>query len=108
MANDPQNALIVGVSRGIRAGQHIFGVENVEALVLHRAHVEIADRHDHVQIQVIFQPEALLIPGHGLLERIHGVVALVDIRRFHINPQRRPASGAGGEGIFNKLEMPGD
>jgi len=59
------DALVVGVGRGVGARQHVFRVEDVEALVLHRAHVEVADRDDHVLVEVVFEPEALLVPAHG-------------------------------------------
>ncbi len=66
VADHPENALIVGVGGGLRLGEHVLGVKDVEALVFHRAHVEIADRHDLVQIEVVFQAEALFVPGHRL------------------------------------------
>jgi hypothetical protein len=54
----------VGVGGGGGAGQHVLRVEDVEALVLHGAHVEVADRHDHEALQVQRQAEARLVPHH--------------------------------------------
>ena len=62
----PVARVTIGGGFGIR--KHEFGVEDVEALVLHRAHVEVAHRHDVELIEVVFQAVALLIPEHGALE----------------------------------------
>ena len=51
----PNNAFNVGVVRvGCcgRVGQHIFGVENIEAFVFHGAHVEVAGGHNHESLEV--------------------------------------------------------
>jgi hypothetical protein len=47
------DTLKVLVGGGVGAGQHIFGVEDVKTLVLHRPHVEVVNRHDHVDIEII-------------------------------------------------------
>ena len=54
----------IHVGRGVGARQHVFGVEDVEALVLHRAHVEVADRDYHVLVEIEFEPEGLFVPAH--------------------------------------------
>ena len=41
-----RDAVEIPVGGGFRIRQHIFGVEDVEALVLHRAEVEIVDGDD--------------------------------------------------------------
>ena len=46
MGDDPLDKGIVLIRCGFRAGQNIFGVEDIQPLILHRAHVEIIDRHD--------------------------------------------------------------
>ena len=38
---------VVGVGRGGGVGQNKLGVENIQALVFHRTHIEVAGRHDH-------------------------------------------------------------
>ena len=53
----------VGVGRGLGAGQHVFVVEDVEALVLHRAHVEVGDGDDHEDVEIVFAAEGLPRPS---------------------------------------------
>ena len=79
----------VGVGRGVGARQHVFVVEDVEALVLHRAHVEVGDGDDHENVEIVFAAERLLVPAHGALERIHGVAAAVLLAGLDIDAQRR-------------------
>ena len=50
---------VVGVGRGLRARQHVLVVEDVEALVLHRAHVEVGHRDDHEDVEVVFAAEGV-------------------------------------------------
>jgi len=92
------DALVIAIGRRVRARQHVFGVEDVEALVLHRAHVEVADGDDHVEVEVVFKPEALFVPAHGFLQRCHRVAALVELARLHIN--REPDAATGNRHIF--------
>ena len=72
----------IGVGRGVRAREHIFGVEDVQALVLHRPHVEIADRDDHVLVQVEFEAKYVLVPFHRALQGLHRESALIELARF--------------------------
>ena len=71
---------------GLRAGEDVTGIENIEPLVLHRPHVEIADRNDHVDIKIIFAAVDLFIPAHRLFEAGHGMGAFVEIFRFAVDP----------------------
>ena len=41
MGDHAFNRVKISISRCLYIGQHIFGVEDVEAFVFHRAHVEI-------------------------------------------------------------------
>jgi hypothetical protein len=102
------DAEIVAVRCGLRPGQHELGVEDVEALVFHGAEVEIGHRHDHEPVEVVLQAEALLVPAHRLLERGHGVGALVDGARLGIDLERDVAARARGEGVREPLEAAGD
>ena len=63
----------VVVGRGLGRGQHVLVVEDVEALVLHRAHVEVGHGDDHEDVEIVFAAERLLVPAHRALERVHGV-----------------------------------
>ena len=58
---DPLECHIGG---GVLVGQHATGVEDIEALVLHRAHVEVIDRNDHKDIQIVLAAIDLLVPAH--------------------------------------------
>jgi len=63
--------VIIVIGRGIRIGEDIARIEDVEALVLHRPHVEIADRDDVEHRQIVFEAVDALVPGHRGLERLH-------------------------------------
>ena len=67
--DDRLDMRIVGVGRGLGRGQHVLVVEDVEALVLHRAHVEVGDGDDHEDVEIVFAAERLLVPAHRALER---------------------------------------
>ena len=54
VGHDAIDALKVCIRGRLWAGQNILRVEDVESLVLHGAHVEVADRHDHEVVQVHF------------------------------------------------------
>ncbi len=105
------NALDIGVvriGRGFRVGQHEFVVEDVETLVLHRAHVEIGHGDDHEDIEVVFTAEAFLIPFHRALQCIHGIGRARLLAMLDIDLQRHFAAGKGGERVFHHAEIAGD
>lgn len=52
-----------------RLGQDEGGVEDVQALVLHRPHVEIVHSYHVENVEVVLQPKLLLIPLHGGLQK---------------------------------------
>ena len=98
--------IVVGRGRG--RGQHVFVVEDVEALVLHRAHVEVGDRDDHEHVEIVFAAERLLVPAHGALERIHGVAAAVLLAGLDVDAQRHLAAGHGDEAVLDAAELAAD
>jgi hypothetical protein len=67
--------LVVGIGGGLGVGEYVLGVEDVEALVLHRPHVEVGNRDDVEQVEVVFEAIGLLVPAHGALERSERVGA---------------------------------
>ena len=69
MRDDALDALVVVVGRGLGLGEHVLRVEDVEPLVLHRAHVEVVDGDDHVDVEVVLETERLLVPLHRALQR---------------------------------------
>jgi len=70
---------VVDVGGHLRIGQHVPGVEDVQALVLHGPHVEIVRGDDHEAIQVELESEAPLVPADRALERQHRVLGLVQL-----------------------------
>src|SRR3546814_8326959 len=63
------DAVIVDVGRGFRVRQYVARIEDVEALILHRAEVEVGNGDDIEHVQIIFPAIDPLIPGHAVLER---------------------------------------
>ena len=108
MRDDGLDAGEIAVGGDIAARQHIFVVENVEALVLHRAHVEIGDGDDHENIEIVFAPESLFVPAHRTLERIHGVIAAALLAVLDIDAQRDLAARHGDEFVFHAGEVAAD
>jgi hypothetical protein len=63
MAHHALDRRIVVVGRGDWIGEHQPAVEDVEALVLHGPHVEIVGTENHERIEIVLEPEALLVPA---------------------------------------------
>ena len=70
VCDDRLDTGIIDIGSGLRQGEHIFVVEYVEPLVLHRAHVEVRHSDDIEDVEIIFAPERLFVPGHRPLQRI--------------------------------------
>ena len=102
MRNDCLDISVVSVGRRLRVGKHIFGVEDVQPLVFHRSHVEVAGRYDHEHIEIVFEAEFLLIPTHRLLERLHREIATVFVAGLDIDAQDYIAAGHCREVVFGK------
>ena len=90
----------IAVGRGRERGQHVLVVEDVEALVLHRAHVEVGHRDHHEDVEIVFAAERLLVPAHRALERVHGVAGAVLLAGLHIDAERDLAAGLGDERVL--------
>ena len=100
------DALVVGVGGGLGARQHVAGIEDVEALVLHRAHVEVVDGDDHEAVEVVLAAVGLLVPFHRALQRVHGVGAAAFVAGADPDLQEDVAAGAGGEAILDRPRSP--
>ena len=98
----------IGVGRGFLVGKHIGRVEDVEALVLHRPHVEVADRDDVEQVEVIFAAVDLLVPRHRQLEAVHRVLRLGQVGLAHPDDEIDLAAAHGGEAVAVGLKVAGD
>lgn len=99
---------IVRIGRRFGIGEHIFVVENVEALVLHGAHVEIGDRNDHEYVEVVFTAEDVLVPFHRPFQRVHGIGRPRLLAVLDIDLEGDVAAGNGGEGVLYDAEIAGN
>mmetsp|Transcript_33161 Transcript_33161/g.104861 ORF Transcript_33161/g.104861 Transcript_33161/m.104861 type:complete len:320 (+) Transcript_33161:1449-2408(+) len=102
------DSLVVAVCRSRRLGEHASGIEHVEPLVLHSAHVEVVDGNDVVDVKVVLEPEPLLVPLHRVLEALHRPVQLVHVRVLAEDLQRHLPARPGGEGVLDRAEVPGN
>ena len=106
MRNHTLDAVKIHVGRGVCVGQNIAAVKNVQPLILHRAHVEITDRHDVEHRQIIFAAIDLLIPGHAVFQRLHGMASARQIPIPHPNGERHLFAGHGGKMILIGNQIP--
>ncbi len=83
----------IGVRRGLLVGQHIFVIEDVEALVLHRAHVEVGHGDDVEDVEVVFAAKRLFVPLHRPLQRVHGVAGELLLAGLDIDAEFDLAAG---------------
>ena len=102
--DDRLDRIVIAVGCRLRRGEHVFVVEDVEALVLHGPHVEVGYRDDHENIEIVFAAELGLVPAHGALERVHGVGAAVLLARLDIDAQRDVAPRHGAEAVLDAGE----
>ena len=88
----------------VRAGEHVHRVEDIEPLVLHRPHVEVVDRDDHEDVEVVLEAVDILVPAHRVLERAHRVAATVEVVGLHVDPQRHLAPRPRRERVLDAFE----
>jgi hypothetical protein len=108
VAHHGLDALEVDVRGDARIGQHELGVEDVQALVFHRPHVEVADGDDHEAVQVELEVPAFLVPADAVLERLHRVIRLVEVALFHPDLQQGRAAVGQLDVFFLAHEARGD
>ena len=108
MGYNTLDALECGIRRRCRIGEHTGGIEDIQALILHRAHIEIVHGHDHEYIQIVLAAKGLLIPGHRILKRVHGVRAFVLIFALDKYLQGDVTTATSGELIFYTNQVTGD
>ena len=92
MGDDALDMGEVVVGRRVEVGQDVLVVEDVEALVLHRPHVEVRHRHDHEDVEIVFAAEGGLVPAHRPLQRIHRIGAARLLAVLAIDAQRHRAA----------------
>ena len=105
VGNNALDLLEGRIGGGIGMRQYRCRIEDVEPLVLHGAHIEIVDRYDHEQVEVVFTPVGLFVPAHGTLERRHGMLGLAQILLFHPDLQSHLTTTGGGEAVFDFFEV---
>ena len=88
MRDDAFDVCKVGVRGGRRTCQHELGVENIQTLVLHRAHIEVACGNDHEAFEVEGQVKARLVPHDAGHQGIHGVLGFIEIARADVDLQQ--------------------
>ena len=81
--DDAVDRVVIGVGRGVGVGEDVARVEDVEALVLHRAEVEVGDRDDVEHVEIVFAAVDLLVPRHRRLERMPSRARCGAGRRAH-------------------------
>ena len=97
MGDNRLDPLEVDVRGGVRTGQHGGRVEDVEAFVFHRAHVEIVNGHNVENIEVVFAAINLFIPFHRLDQALHGEGTFALITGPDPYIELHVAPGGGGE-----------
>ena len=103
--DDPVDGEEIGVGRGIGPREHVLGVEEIEALVLHRSGVEVAHGDDRVMVEIHFEAESLLVPLHGALQGPHGEAALVELAGIDVDRELHAASRARDEAVLQLFQL---
>src|SRR3546814_7512009 len=80
----------------------------VEALVLHRPHVERRHRDDHEDVEVVLETVDLLVPAHRALQRLHGMAGAALVAAVDVDAQRHVAAGPGDEAVLDAAEVAGN
>ncbi len=108
MSDDRLDAFKIVVGGGFGRRQYVFVIENVETLILHCTHVEIGDRDDHENVEIVFAAERGFIPAHSALERIHGIEATPLFAWLDIDAQHHLPTRHGDEAILDISQLPAD
>ncbi|SMG00010.1 hypothetical protein BSIN_5361 [Burkholderia singularis] len=92
----------------LRIREHVLRVEDVEPLVFHRAHVEVADGDDHEAVEIEFEAKALFVPADRMDQRIHRMAGLVEILRLDPDLQQLFLPGAGRDFLLERDQLARD
>ncbi len=82
VCNNRLHTLIAKVRGDIRVRQYTRGIEYIEALVLHRPHIEVIDGDNIEEIKIVLESVPLLVPAHGRFQRVHRMLAVPNILCF--------------------------
>ena len=107
VCDDGFDAFIIHIGRRIRPCQNEFGVENIQALVFHRPHIEVRHRDDIEQIQIVFEAIDLLVPLHGPFQAVHRIVTAILVAMFDKDTQRHITARHGLETVFDTGQITG-
>ena len=107
VSDDALDAGVIVVGRRLRRGQHIFVVEDVEALVLHCAHVEVGHGDDVEAVEIVFAAEGALVPRHRTLQRVHRIGGALLASAFDVDAERHLSPGHRDERIRDMGEIAG-
>ena len=88
--------------------QHAGGVKNIKPFVLHRAHIEIVDRDDHKNVEIVFASIDFFVPTHRALQRLHRVRTFIEVFVFDKDAQKHFPSAAGHKRIVDTGEVAGN
>ena len=99
MRDDRLDPFEVRIGACFWRGQNAGRVEDVQALVFHRAHVEVIDGHDVEDIQIVFATVDLFIPTHRRFQRLHAKGTFVFVAGAHPDVQFHVLAGLRDETI---------
>ena len=108
MSDHGFDAFEIGIGGGTAVGEDELGVKDVQTLVFHRAHIEIAHGDDHENIQVVFQTEARFVPLHRVFQRFHGKADLGLVRFGGVKLDFDVSAAHGGETVFRYRQIARD
>ena len=102
------DALEIVIGRALWRREHVFVIEDIEALVLHCPHVEIGHRNDHEHVEIVFAAEGGLVPTHRALEGVHCVAAAALLVVLYIDAKGDLATRHGAKAIRDAGELAAD
>ena len=105
VCNNRLHALITKVRGDIRVRKYTRGIEDIEALVLHRPHIKVIDGNDIEKIKIVFKPVPLLVPAHRSFQRCHCMFAITYILCFDPDAEIDRLARSGCERVRNQLEI---
>ena len=97
MCYNALDALVTSISRDVGVCENARRIEDVQAFVLHRAHIEVIDGDDVEEFEVVLETIHILIPPHRSFQRVHSVVAVTHIFRFHPDLESHAFASLSGE-----------
>jgi len=85
MGDNGFDTLEIHIRRRLSFGEDKDRVKNVQALIFHRAEIEITHSDNHEAVEVIFPAKSLFVPFHRALEGVHRIFGLFRIAGVYEN-----------------------